>query len=149
MQRALAHTCHLLGLSHMCFACRLDTPLGMLGELSVCNPPVPDVCHSFLNMTVSRLWQKKGNKQNSSICTACLQGMLQTKGSARAAVCVQPLLYFIRMGDELKLDIYITIQLITIEGTEVLFTMNRNCSYDEDNYISLVGKTKPPRSSFK
>lgn len=42
--------------------------------------------HSFLNVTVRRLWQKKGNKQNSSTCTACLQGILQTKGSARAAM---------------------------------------------------------------
>lgn len=27
-----------------CFACRLDTSSGMQGELSVCNPPAPDVC---------------------------------------------------------------------------------------------------------
>lgn len=43
MQRALAHTCHLLGLYHMRFACRLDTPSGMQGELSVCNSLVPDM----------------------------------------------------------------------------------------------------------
>lgn len=43
MQRALAHTRRLLGLYHVCFACRLDTPSGMQGELSICNPPVPDV----------------------------------------------------------------------------------------------------------
>lgn len=86
IQRALAHTCVLLCLCHLCFACGPDTSPGMQGELRVGNPLFLDMYSLISYCDIKQITVEKGNQESSNACTAGLQGMLQSKSSATATV---------------------------------------------------------------